>query len=119
MSGITNRPRIHDRLIPRGIGSGTMRRILACMAIAHLLISTGCTLYQPRPVTYKVRDGDTGQPIEGAEIKAQYISMLDFGVLFASIGPREGKTDAKGDLTLIIDPDKNSCHLSVTADGYP
>src|SRR5438477_11407442 len=97
-----------------------MRRIpMSRIFVSLILLAAGCSLYQPRPITYTVRDGDTGRPIEGAKIKANYLTMLDFGVLFASIGPREGITDRDGELTLIIDPDKISCHLSVTADGYP
>src|SRR4051794_13778756 len=96
-----------------------MQRLLPFVAIAICLLGTGCTLYQPRSVTYTVRDGDTGQPIEGAKISFQYLTMFDFGVWYGSIGPREGTTDKDGKLTLIFDPDKVTCHMSLTADGYP
>ena len=87
--------------------------------VALLVLGSGCTLYQPRPVTFNVRDGDTGEPIEGASVKATYMTMLDFGVLFASVGPREGKTDRDGKLTLIVDAHTSRLHLQVSADGFP
>jgi hypothetical protein len=70
-------------------------------------------------VTFKVRDGDTGQPIAGAQVEANYMVMMDFGVLFASIGPREGKTNQDGNLSLIVDARKSQFHPQVSADGYP
>ena len=44
------------------------RNHLAALAV----MGTGCSLYQPRPVTFKVRDGDTGLPIAGAQVEANY-----------------------------------------------
>lgn len=87
--------------------------------LALLLVGSGCTLYQPRPVTFTVRDGDTGQPVERAEVKTHYLVMFDFGVIFGSIGPQDGVTDRDGKLTLVVDPDKSSYRMWVTADGYP
>jgi hypothetical protein len=97
----------------------TGRSLQSAALAALVLVGSGCTLYQPRPVTFRVRDGDTGQPIAGARVEAQYWAMLDFGVWFASVGPRDGVTDRDGNLTLVIDPRKWSFHLRVTADGYP
>jgi len=91
----------------------------AAALVAIVVSGPACTLYQPRPVTFRVRDGDTGQPIARAQVEARYLTKLDFGVWFASVGPREGVTDRDGDLTLVIDPRKSSFHLYVTADAYP
>src|SRR5262249_27992326 len=86
--------------------------------IAVLAIGSGCTLYQPRPVTFSVRDWDTGQPVVGAQVKVDYLAFLDFGLWFASVGPREGVTDKDGNLTLVVDPQKRAFHLNVSADSY-
>jgi hypothetical protein len=45
--------------------------------------------------------------------------MLDFGVLFAAIGPREGVTDRDGNLTLIVDARNDRFWLGVSADDDP
>ena len=92
---------------------------LRAAVIAAVLLNSGCSLYQPRPVTFHVRDGDTGEPIADAKVQAQYWAMLDFGVWSASVGPRDGATDPNGNLTLVIDPQKYCFRLHVTADGYP
>lgn len=89
------------------------------VVLAALLVAgTGCRLYHPRPVTFRVRDGDTGAPVPGATVNASYMAMLDFGVLFASIGPHDGVTDAGGDLPLILDARKPGLWLNVTAADY-
>jgi hypothetical protein len=90
------------------------RLVVACLGFLPL----GCTLYQPRPVTFTVRDAETKQPIEGAQVETSYRVMLDFGVLFGSVGPMSGKTDQNGQLTLIVDPDKPMFTMSVDAVGY-
>jgi hypothetical protein len=81
--------------------------------------SAGCRLYQPRPVTITVRDGDTEQPISGAKVRTSHRVILDFGVPFSSIGPADGSTDQDGKLTLIIDPHTGNFELCVSASGYP
>ncbi|HEX3150574.1 MAG TPA: hypothetical protein VHR66_21025 [Gemmataceae bacterium] len=87
--------------------------------VAMLVLGlSGCTLYQPRPVTITVRDGDTGEPIEGAEVRTAHMVMFDFGVFLSAIGPEDGRTDPDGKLTLIIDPHKGNFHLDVTAIPY-
>lgn len=83
-----------------------------------VLWCSGCTFYQPRPVTFAVRDGDTGLPIPEASVEATYRTMIDFGLPFASFGPRTGKTDSNGDLTLFLDPTKSSFYLRVYATDY-
>ena len=94
-------------------------RWLIMVVLTVLVLGSGCTLYRPRPVTFRVRDGDTGQPIANARVRADYFVMFDFGVWFASVGPREGGTDRDGKLTLVIDPHKPMFLLQVTADDYP
>lgn len=94
-------------------------RWLRMVILTVLVLGSGCTLYRPRPVTFRVRDGDTGQPIADAQVRAEYLTKLDFGVWFASVGPREGVTDRDGNLTLVIDPHKSLFLLQVTADDYP
>jgi hypothetical protein len=86
--------------------------------LAILAFGSGCSLYQPRPVTFSVRDGDTGQPIQGAEVRANYLVMLDFGVLFGSVGPMNGVTDRDGNLTMVVDPTHRAFRLTVNAMGY-
>jgi hypothetical protein len=97
----------------------TGRKLWSLALASCVLIGSGCTLYQPRPVTFNVRDGDTGQPVSGAHVRAHYVAFLDFGLVFATIGPQEGLTDGDGNLTLIVDPSKYSFNLRVTADGFP
>jgi hypothetical protein len=95
------------------------RRTPKSVSLATLLIfGSGCNLYQPRPVTFRVRDGDTGQPVARARVEAEW-NAIDFGKWLASVGPREGVTDRDGNLTLVIDPHKPFFKLRVTADGYP
>lgn len=89
-----------------------------CACIAISVFGLGCSAHQLRPVTFKVHDGDSGKPIEGASIKVDYHSMLDFGRLFATMVPLEGQTDRDGNLTLFVDPHHHSFFLEVSADGY-
>jgi hypothetical protein len=92
-----------------------VRFVVACLGLMPL----GCTVYQPRPVTFTLRDAETKQPIEGADVAAHYTAFMDFGVLFGSVGPMSGKTDRDGRLTLIVDPDKPLFSVKVDAEGYP
>ncbi|CAN5135780.1 hypothetical protein BH11PLA2_BH11PLA2_22910 [soil metagenome] len=96
-----------------------MNRSISLTLIVHaLLIGSGCTLYQPRPTTFTIRDGDTGDPIAGAEVAASYQTMLDFGVLLGSIGPLQGTTDSNGQITFIVDPHKYCFRLAIREKGY-
>jgi hypothetical protein len=90
----------------------------ACRAVILLTALTGCTVSQPRPVTFVIRDAESGVPIDGAKIKAEYWSILDFGRPIAWFGPNEGVTDKDGKLTLFMDPRKDSLRLDVEAAGY-
>jgi hypothetical protein len=97
----------------------TVRTLKAAGLLALLALGTGCSLYLPRPVTFRVRDRDTGQPVPGARVEANYLTMMDFGSLVASVGPRQGVTDGGGDLALVLDPRHRAFRTRVSADGYP
>ena len=99
------------------MAAGRILRYLSVVAV--VVLGSGCTLYQPRPVTFQVRDGDTGKPVAGAKVETYYRTMMDFGVLLGSVGPTDGVTDADGNLTLIVDPTKTQFFLRLSADGYP
>jgi hypothetical protein len=95
-----------------------MRALPYSLVAVVLLHTVGCTLYLNQPVTFRVRDAETKQPIEGAEIRTTYLTMLDFGVLAADWGPKEGVTDADGKVTLFIDPKKDCLEVDASAVGY-
>jgi hypothetical protein len=78
----------------------------------------GCSCYLVRPVTFTIKDAETGRPIEGANVDVSYLVMMDFGLLFASWGPRQGVTDRDGKLTLVVDPWHSGACIGVKADGY-
>lgn len=90
--------------------------LVGLLAVAVLV--SGCTFYRPRPVTFTVRDGETGRPISDAHLNTQHWVMLDFGSLFSSIGPTTGQTDQDGKLDLIVDPTGRNFHLAINAEGY-
>ena len=92
-----------------------VRLVAACLGLMPL----GCSLYQPRPVTFTVRDAETGKPIEEATVQTHYMTMLDFGVLFGSVGPIAGTTDRDGRVSLIVDPHHPRFGVDVEAPGYP
>jgi hypothetical protein len=75
-------------------------------------------MYFVQPVTFHIQDAETKLPIEGAEIRTTYATMLDFGVLLADWGPRKGVTDTDGNLTLYIDPRKDCLIVDVNALNY-
>jgi hypothetical protein len=94
-------------------------RLMPFSFLAVLLAhAPGCSLYLNQPVTFHVRDAETKQAIEGAEIQTHYSTMMDFGLLFADWGPREGVTDTEGKVTLFFDPRKEYLTIDATAKGY-
>jgi hypothetical protein len=89
------------------------------LATSMLLIALpGCSLYLLRPVTVKVQDAETKQPIEGATIGADYAVFMDLALPLASLGRRDGFTDSEGKLKLTVDPYHYRFDLKATAPGY-
>jgi hypothetical protein len=87
-------------------------------AAVLLMQLCGCSLYLIRPVTITVRDAETKQPIEGAEVSSDYMRMIDFGLIFAGGNYKEGVSDSDGKVTLVIDPYKDHLTLNAQAKGY-
>jgi hypothetical protein len=79
---------IYLDLVPRAVSrpADCMKtRLITYSLVAILLLHTvGCSLYLNEPVTFRVRDAETQQPIEGAKITTRYMAMLDFGVLLSN-----------------------------------
>ncbi len=97
-----------------------MKSRLMTVILAPVLLFqfVGCSFYLPQTVTFRVRDAETKQPLEGADIHTAYMTMLDFGLLFATRGPTSGRTDADGKLTLVLDPTKDWLWIDAEAEGY-
>jgi hypothetical protein len=90
--------------------------LAACLVVNGM----GCSLYVNRPVTFHVRDAETKQPIQGAEIGTGYvIGMWDLGWFISPTwGPRSGVTDADGKVTLFFDPKKENAAVWANAKGF-
>jgi len=70
---------------------------LACCLLTAAL--AGCGLFREyRPVTIQVIDGETRQPLPGAEVSVSYPNMLDF----TAPTPVSGVTDGRGAVTLEV-----------------
>jgi hypothetical protein len=78
----------------------------------------GCSIYFPRPVTILVRDGDTKEPLPGAEVRYQYSTIDLFGSLGRYSGATSGVSDANGRVQLYFDPYGGGCHVESSAIDY-
>ena len=85
---------------------------LVCCTITVAL--AGCGLFRTyRPLTVQVIDGETRQPLAGAEVSVSYPNMLDFTAPI----PRSGKTDETGTVAIPV-AEYHSTQLSGALAGY-
>lgn len=100
-----------------GLPMFSQHTLRTALVATVLLVGSGCSLPMPRPVTFHVQDGDTGEAIADAEVAVDHW-VIDFGRPFATVGPRSGVTDRNGNVTLVVDPRFPGFNCSASAANY-